>query len=238
VHVNGLNISAWSVIKFSVAQPDDTFPRAISDAAWKTDTCSEFAANIYKSTNATCFGTQWTGTDGHTFITSVGWKADFYILIPLSFSSFSECFPNLPGLLNPGRQFQKFLRFVCVGTSSHNFFARFEVFMAVNIQVEVFWVVTPCNVAVGYRRFGIPALPPSSRWSDWRHAPLKRWHPTATLRGVRTQNASIWIPIQAQITSSWRWRQHDPPKRWYPTTTPHGVTTQKTSNWIFFSFFF
>jgi hypothetical protein len=30
----------------------------------------------------------------------------------------------------------------------------FEVFMMVKIQVEVFWVVTPCNVAVGYQCFG------------------------------------------------------------------------------------
>jgi hypothetical protein len=28
--------------------------------------------------------------------------------------------------------------------------------MAVKIQVEVFWVVTPCSVVVGYRRFGGP----------------------------------------------------------------------------------
>jgi hypothetical protein len=30
---------------------------------------------------------------------------------------------------------------------------RFEVFTAVMFQVEVFWVVTPCSVAVGYRHF-------------------------------------------------------------------------------------
>jgi hypothetical protein len=32
-------------------------------------------------------------------------------------------------------------------------FASFEAFTAVLFQVEVFWVVTPCNVAVGCRRF-------------------------------------------------------------------------------------
>jgi hypothetical protein len=32
----------------------------------------------------------------------------------------------------------------------------FEVFMAVKIQVEAFWVVTPCSVAVGYQRFRGP----------------------------------------------------------------------------------
>jgi len=30
----------------------------------------------------------------------------------------------------------------------------FEAFTAVMFQVEVFWVVTPCNVVVGYQRFG------------------------------------------------------------------------------------
>jgi len=29
-----------------------------------------------------------------------------------------------------------------------------RLFMAAKIQVEVFWVVTPCSVVVGYRRFG------------------------------------------------------------------------------------
>jgi hypothetical protein len=33
--------------------------------------------------------------------------------------------------------------------------ASFKAFMAV-IQVEVFWVVTPCSVVVGYQRFGGP----------------------------------------------------------------------------------
>jgi len=27
---------------------------------------------------------------------------------------------------------------------------RFEIFTVVNIQIEVLWVVTPCNVVVGY----------------------------------------------------------------------------------------
>jgi len=33
---------------------------------------------------------------------------------------------------------------------------RFEVFTAVKILVEVFWVLTPCGVAVGYQCFGGP----------------------------------------------------------------------------------
>jgi hypothetical protein len=34
--------------------------------------------------------------------------------------------------------------------------AIFEVFTAVEIEVEVFWVVTPCNVVVGFQGFGGP----------------------------------------------------------------------------------
>jgi hypothetical protein len=34
--------------------------------------------------------------------------------------------------------------------------ARFEVFTAVKMQVEVFWVVTSRSVVVGYQRFGGP----------------------------------------------------------------------------------
>jgi hypothetical protein len=33
----------------------------------------------------------------------------------------------------------------------------FEVFTVVRIQVDVFWVVTPCSVAVGYQRFRGPS---------------------------------------------------------------------------------
>jgi len=33
---------------------------------------------------------------------------------------------------------------------------RFEVFMAVKMQVKVFWVVMMCNVAVGYQHFRVP----------------------------------------------------------------------------------
>jgi hypothetical protein len=36
------------------------------------------------------------------------------------------------------------------------FDARFEAFTAVIFQLEVFWVVTPCSVVVGYQRFGGP----------------------------------------------------------------------------------
>jgi hypothetical protein len=31
-----------------------------------------------------------------------------------------------------------------------------DIYTTVNIQVEVFWVVTPCSAVVGYHRFGGP----------------------------------------------------------------------------------
>jgi hypothetical protein len=39
----------------------------------------------------------------------------------------------------------------------------FEAFTAVMSQVEVFWVVTPCSVVVGYQRFRGPKLINSKR---------------------------------------------------------------------------
>jgi hypothetical protein len=35
-------------------------------------------------------------------------------------------------------------------------YARLLVFTVVKIEVEVFWVVTPCHVVVGYHHFGGP----------------------------------------------------------------------------------
>jgi len=59
---------------------------------------------------------------------------------------------------------------------------RFETFMAVKIQVEVFWVVTLCSSPVGYH-FGGYCCPPTSRWMwRWRWQGLSEcWYPTATL---------------------------------------------------------
>jgi hypothetical protein len=48
----------------------------------------------------------------------------------------------------------------------------------VKIQVEVFWVVTPCSVVVGYQHFGGPCC---------LHLQEERWHPTTTLHGVIPQ---------------------------------------------------
>jgi hypothetical protein len=56
----------------------------------------------------------------------------------------------------------------CVGRGSHKnkninlsvselvMIGGFEAFTAVMFQVDVFWVVKPCSVVVGYQRFGGP----------------------------------------------------------------------------------
>jgi len=51
--------------------------------------------------------------------------------------------------------------------------------MAVKIQVEVFWVVTPCRIPAFWRTM----LPPSLG----KHDPPKHWYPTATLYGITAQ---------------------------------------------------
>jgi hypothetical protein len=68
----------------------------------------------------------------------------------------------------------------------------FVVFTAVRIHVEVFWVVTTCNVLVGYRRFGWPCCYHlhTSPWRRTQHGPLKRWYPIKTLHGFTTQKTS------------------------------------------------
>jgi len=52
------------------------------------------------------------------------------------------------------------------------------------IKVEVFWLVTPCSVVVGYQRFRGPCC--------LHLHPLKRWYPTTTLNGVTNQKTSTW----------------------------------------------
>jgi hypothetical protein len=52
--------------------------------------------------------------------------------------------------------------------------------------VEVFWIVTPCSVVVGYQNFRGQSSP--RRWRQ--HVPPKRWYPTTTLHGVTTQMTS------------------------------------------------
>jgi len=38
--------------------------------------------------------------------------------------------------------------------STNSSTTEFDIFTAMKIQVDVFWIVTPCNDVVGYRRFG------------------------------------------------------------------------------------
>jgi len=58
----------------------------------------------------------------------------------------------------------------------------------VKIQVEVFWLVTPCNFAVGwipvFQRTLLP-LPSEWRWRQQCHP--KCWYPTATLHSITSQ---------------------------------------------------
>jgi len=56
--------------------------------------------------------------------------------------------------------------------------AMFEVFTTVKIQVEVFWVVSPCSVVIGYQRFGDPWYLHLQGEGRRQHGPLKRWYPT------------------------------------------------------------
>jgi len=55
---------------------------------------------------------------------------------------------------------------------------RFEVFTAVKIQVEVFWVVTMCSDTIGYRRFGGLCRKVSYCNITLRHNPqdLRNWN--------------------------------------------------------------
>jgi hypothetical protein len=64
---------------------------------------------------------------------------------------------------------------------------RHEAFAAVKNQVEVFWVVTPCRVVVGYQLFRGPCCLSIQRKEE------EAW--TATLHGVTTQKISTWIYI-------------------------------------------
>jgi len=58
--------------------------------------------------------------------------------------------------------------------------AKFEVFTALKIQAEVFWLVPPCSVAVGYESYRI-----------WKQQdPPKHWIPIATAHSFTAQKSS------------------------------------------------
>jgi hypothetical protein len=69
--------------------------------------------------------------------------------------------------------------------------ARVDIFMMVKIQIEVFWVVTPCSIVVGYQHFKMTLQPPSSgrsevkwsevKWSEGRKGEGKGTEWTGTL---------------------------------------------------------
>jgi hypothetical protein len=74
------------------------------------------------------------------------------------------------------------------------------------IQVEFFWITTPCSDVACHHRFG-----------------GLRCHIYGGSMALR--NVGI-LPHQCTVSGwsgPWRWRQHDPPKLWYPTTSVHGV---------------
>jgi len=84
-------------------------------------------------------------------------------------------------------------------------------------QGEVFWVVSPCSVAVGHQRFGGPSCHPEDGGSMvFLNISILPQHYTATQSGR----------LRLETPSPWRWRQHSPPKRCYSTTL-HGVTTRR-----------
>jgi hypothetical protein len=67
--------------------------------------------------------------------------------------------------------------------------ARFKVFTAMEIQLVIFWFVTPCSVAVRIPTFRMSMLPPYSEWRRWRqHGPLKRWYPVSQARRPRPEH--------------------------------------------------
>jgi len=56
---------------------------------------------------------------------------------------------------------------------------RSEVYMAMNIQAMVFWVVIPCSNVVGYHHFGGPSC--------------------LQLHSVMTQKTSTWVLILSEV---------------------------------------
>jgi len=110
-------------------------------------------------------------------------------------------------------------------TYSH---ARFEAFMAVKIQIENFWVVTPCSVATWYKCFG------------GSHC-LCLHHPTTTLHGITTQqDLDLNLqPIQSFMSDKYsniQWYYDHDPTFWlamvgFPFTQCKTYLGQQTILW-------
>jgi hypothetical protein len=68
-------------------------------------------------------------------------------------------------------------------------FCKHDNELDLKIQVELFWIVMPRTIAVGFQRFGnIAAVISSCRWTQ--QDPSKHCYPTATVRGVTAQKTS------------------------------------------------
>jgi hypothetical protein len=73
----------------------------------------------------------------------------------LSSQKYLMAFPNYIMTLTSSIRIASYHdRLMCI--QNLHIHVRFQVLMALTIQVEVFWVVTPCSVVVGYQRFGGP----------------------------------------------------------------------------------
>jgi len=57
---------------------------------------------------------------------------------------------------------------IFMGTSQTLLSASFDALTAVNIQVRVFWIATPCSVMVGYKHFRGPCCPRLQSSGFWR----------------------------------------------------------------------
>jgi len=62
-------------------------------------------------------------------------------------------------------------------------------FMCSSIQIEVFWVVTPCVVVAGHQRFGGPCCP--HRWGEVISERLISYHDTT--RRHRSQDNDLHL---------------------------------------------
>jgi hypothetical protein len=70
----------------------------------------------------------------------------------------------------------------------------FQTFMAEIFQVQVFWAVMPCSVAVGYQRSEVlAAYICRVRWRWMQYGPLKRWYPNTTQHNTLSQPRKPWL---------------------------------------------